>query len=54
MLKKGCKQNKIYHAAIGPCISQKNYNVKEDFLKKFIKKEKKNKIFLKKKKYYLF
>ena len=29
---------------------QKNYNVKEDFLKKFLKKTKKNKIFFKTKK----
>ena len=49
MLKKGCKKNKIT-AAIGPCIAQKNYNVKENFQKKFIKKDKKNKIFFKKRK----
>ncbi len=49
MLKKGCKRENI-HVAIGPCISQKNYNVKEDFIKKFIKKDKKNKIFFKKRK----
>ena len=49
MLKKGCKRNNI-HAAIGPCISQKSYNVKKDFLKKFIKKNKKNSIFFKKRK----
>ncbi len=46
MLKKGCNTKNI-HAAIGPCISQKNYNVKEDFLRKFIKKDKKNTIFFK-------
>ena len=44
MLKKGCKRNNII-AAIGPCIGQANYNVKEDFKRKFIKKNKKNKIF---------
>ena len=49
MLRKGCKKNKIT-AAIGPCIAQKNYNVKENFQKKFIKKDKKNKIFFKKRK----
>ncbi len=49
MLKKGC-QSKNIHATIGPSISQKNYNVKQDFLKKFIKKNKKNKKFFKIKK----
>ena len=46
MFKKGCKKNNIT-VAIGPCISQSNYNVKEDFQKKFIKKDKKNKNFFK-------
>ena len=36
MLSKGCKSNSII-AAIGPCIRQGNYNVREDFKKKFIK-----------------
>ena len=49
MLKKGCSKNHII-AAIGPCIKQNNYNVKNDFLKKFLKKDKKNKIFFKIKK----
>jgi len=49
MLKLGCKQNDII-AAIGPCIRQKSYNVKEDFKRKFIKKNKINKIFFKIKK----
>ena len=49
MIKKGCKRKNLY-AAIGPCISQKNYNIKEDFLRKFIDKNKKNKIFFKKRK----
>jgi len=44
MLKKGCKKNYIT-AVIGPCIKQRSYNVKEDFKKKFIKKDKKNKVF---------
>ena len=49
MIKKGCKSKNIY-AAIGPCISQKNYNVKKDFLKRFLNKNKKNSIFFKKRK----
>ena len=49
MLKKGCKQ-KYITAVIGPCIKQKSYNVKEDFQKKFIKKDKKNKIFFRERK----
>ena len=32
---------------IGPCISQKNYEVKKDFKEKFNKKDKKNKKFFK-------
>ena len=44
MIKKGCSPQNIT-AAIGPCISSYNYEVKEDFKKKFIKKNKKNKIF---------
>lgn len=47
MVKKGCDRKNIY-AAIGPCISQKNYNVGDDFLRKFIKKNKKNSVFFKK------
>ncbi len=46
MLKKGCTRKDI-SVAIGPSISQKNYNVKIDFKNKFIKKHKKNKIFFK-------
>ena len=49
MLKLGCKRKNIT-AAVGPCISQKNYNVKEDFRRKFIKKDKKNSVFFKEKK----
>ena len=44
MFKKGCKKNNIT-VAIGPCISQRNYNVKEDFKKKFLRKNKLNKVF---------
>ena len=49
MLKKGCKKNSIT-AVIGPCIKQNSYNVGEDFKKKFIKKNKLNEKFFKKKK----
>ena len=49
MIKKGCKKNNIT-VAIGPCISQRNYNVKEDFKKKFLRKNKLNKVFFKVKK----
>ena len=47
MIKKGCSSINIT-AVIGPCISVKNYEVKKDFIKKFIKKDKKIKIFLSK------
>ena len=47
MIKKGCSSRNIT-AAIGPCISSNNYEVKEYFIKKFIKKDKKNIIFFKK------
>ena len=47
MIKKGCSPKNIT-AAIGPCISSNNYQVKEDFIKKFIKKDKKNIVFFKK------
>ena len=46
MHKKGCNPKNII-GAIGPSITQKNYEVKADFKKKFIKKHKKNKIFFK-------
>jgi YfiH family protein len=46
MIKKGCSPKNIT-AAIGPCISYNNYQVREDFIKKFIKKDKKNLIFFK-------
>ena len=41
MIKKGCKLKNIT-AAIGPSIAVKNYEVKDDFKKKMIKKDKKN------------
>jgi len=47
MIKKGCTSENIT-AAIGPCISVKNYEVREDFVKRFIKKNKKNITFFKK------
>jgi len=46
MIKRGCSPLNIT-VAIGPCISINNYEVKEDFKKKFIKKDKKNIIFFK-------
>ena len=47
MIKKGCFPKNIT-AVIGPCISVNNYQVREDFIKKFIKKDKKNMLFFKK------
>ena len=44
MIMKGSEAKSIT-AAIGPCIKKKSYNVKEDFKKRFIKKDKKNKKF---------
>ena len=49
MKKKGCNEKNIT-VAVGPCIGRYNYTVREDFKKKFIKKDKKNKIFFKHKK----
>ena len=46
MVEKGCNRKNII-AAIGPCISQKNYEVKKDFFKRFIKSNKNNKKFFK-------
>ena len=46
MIKKGCSTKNIT-AVIGPCISVNNYQVRQDFIKKFIKKDKKNKVFFK-------
>ena len=47
MVKRGCEKKNIT-AAIGPCIAQNSYNVKKEFQKKFIKKDKKNTVFFKK------
>ena len=41
MIKIGCKPENIT-AALGPSISVKDYEVKKDFMKKFVKKDKKN------------
>ena len=46
MKKKGCKLENMT-AAIGPSISLKNYEVKEDFKKRFLRKDKKNLKFFK-------
>ncbi len=48
MFRKGCNRKSIV-VAIGPSIAQKNYEVKINFMKKFIKRHKKNKIFFKNK-----
>ena len=53
MIKKGCKLENIT-AVIGPTISAKNYEVKDDFKKKFIKRDKKNIKFFKRKKNKLY
>tara|TARA_B100001057_G_scaffold185085_1_gene185785 strand:+ start:1171 stop:1929 length:759 start_codon:yes stop_codon:yes gene_type:complete len=53
MIKKGCKKNHIT-AVVGPCISQRSYNVREDFKKKFLRKNKKNSVFFKSKKNILY
>ena len=46
MIKKGCKLENIT-AVVGPCIAVENYEIKQDFIKKFLKKDIKNKIFFK-------
>ena len=46
LIKKGSNPRNIT-AAIGPSISFKNYEVKQDFKRKFIKKDKKNNKFFK-------
>ena len=47
MIEKGSSVDNIT-AVIGPCISLESYEVKQDFIKKFIKKDVKTKIFFKK------
>ncbi len=46
MIKKGCNFENMT-AVIGPSISVKNYEVRDDFKKKFIKKDKKSKKYFK-------
>ena len=46
MIKKGCSPKNLT-AVIGPCISSNNYEVKENFRKNFIRKDKKNILFFK-------
>ena len=45
---KNGSESKNLIVAIGPCISQKNYEIKKDFKTKFLKQSKYNKIFFKK------
>ena len=40
-------QNEDLFAIVGPCIDKKNYEVKNDFFKKFIEKNKNNEVFFK-------
>jgi len=46
MIKKGCTPQDMT-AVIGPCIAEKNYEVKSDFVKKFLEQDIKTKIFFK-------
>ena len=45
-LKKGSQTKNLY-AVIGPCITEKNYEVQKDFIDKFLKKDKKSNNFFK-------
>ena len=47
--KRGSKVENLV-AVVGPCIGKNNYEVKKDFLKKFINQDKANKIFFNKRK----
>ena len=47
LIKSGSRPKDLI-AAIGPCITQKNYEIKSDFKLKFLKQSIKNKIFFKK------
>ena len=53
MIKKGCNFKNMT-AVIGPSISLKNYEVRDNFKKKFIKKNKKNSLFFKSNKQKLY
>ena len=46
-IKKGTDVSNLI-VSIGPCITQKNYEVKKDFVTKFMKKDKKSLVFFKK------
>ncbi len=46
LIKSGSNKNDII-VAIGPCIGQKNYEVRKEFRNKFLRKSKKNSIFFK-------
>ena len=46
MIKKGCNLENMT-AVIGPSISLKNYEVRDDFRKKFVERNKKNSLFFK-------
>ena len=43
MILKGCNPKNMI-SVIGPCISVKNYEIKGNFMKKFLNKDKKNKV----------
>jgi len=47
MIKEGCSPKNIT-AVIGPCISVNSYQVRQNFIKKFMQQSKKNKVFFKK------
>jgi len=47
LIKNGSESKNLV-ASIGPCISQKSYEIKNDFKAKFLKQHKKNQIFFKK------
>ena len=47
--KKGSNIDNLF-AVVGPCITEKNYEIQKDFKNRFIKKNKKNSIFFKTKK----
>jgi len=46
LLKKGSQTRNLY-AVIGPCITEKNYEVQKDFKDRFLKKDKKSNNFFK-------
>jgi polyphenol oxidase len=50
LIKNGSKPKNLT-AVIGPCISEKNYEIQKDFKDRFCKKDRKNKLFFKIKKY---